>query len=173
MSTPTTPATRPAIWAESGTTVEPDTGSQQSGFVAGKPGRGKTNWLLNWLDNAVQFLLENPSGVVSSGISASGGATITNAHSMNFPGGNHKIIAFCVNIPLTAGDGSTTITLTGGAAFVVGARTCFVSSVGGSAGAPGLYADVGSGDGRQLCGINITNGGISSSSRVNVMITGY
>lgn len=59
MSTPTTPAARPAIWAESGTVVEPDTGTQQSGFVAGKPGRGKTNWLLHWLDNAVQWLLVN------------------------------------------------------------------------------------------------------------------
>jgi hypothetical protein len=59
MSTPTAPAARPAIWAESGTKVEPDTGTQQSGFVAGKPGRGKTNWLLNWVDNAIQWLLVN------------------------------------------------------------------------------------------------------------------
>jgi hypothetical protein len=57
MSTPTTPSTRPAIWAEAGTVVNPSTGLQQSGYVAGKPGRGVTNWLLNWLDNAVQWLL--------------------------------------------------------------------------------------------------------------------
>ena len=173
MSTPTTPAARSAIWAESGTKVEPDTGSQQSGFAAGKPGRGKTNWLLNWLDNAVQFLLGAPSAVVSSGIAASNGATITNAHSLNLPGGTHKILAFCATIPLIAGSGNTNITLTGGAAFAVGARTCFVSSVGGSAGAPGIYADVGTGDGRQQCSINIDGGGLSSSSRVNVLITGY
>lgn len=59
MSTPTTPSARPNIWAETGTTVEPSSGLQSSGFIAGKPGRGVTNWILNWMDNAVQYLLAN------------------------------------------------------------------------------------------------------------------
>lgn len=53
----TTPSTRPAIWAESGQVTAPSTGEQQSGYVAGKPSRRKTNWLLAWFDNAVQYLL--------------------------------------------------------------------------------------------------------------------
>ena len=55
----TTPATRNAVWAESGQTTVPSQGEQQGGFVAGKPSRRKTNWLLNWLDNAVQYILAN------------------------------------------------------------------------------------------------------------------
>jgi hypothetical protein len=53
----TTPTTRPAIWAETGDTTAPSTGEQQSGYIVGKPSRRKTNWLLNWIDNAVQYLL--------------------------------------------------------------------------------------------------------------------
>ena len=53
----TTPTTRPAIWAETGDTTAPSTGEQQSGYIVGKPSRQKTNWLLNWIDNAVQYLL--------------------------------------------------------------------------------------------------------------------
>jgi len=53
----TTPSTRSAVWAESGQTTAPSQGEQQAGYVAGKPSRRKTNWLLNWIDNAVQWLL--------------------------------------------------------------------------------------------------------------------
>lgn len=53
----TIPSARPAQWAESGDTTAPSTGEQQSGFVVGKPSRRKMNWLLNWIDNAVQYLL--------------------------------------------------------------------------------------------------------------------
>ena len=57
MSTPTSPSARSAIWAESGDTTAPSTGEQQSGYAAGKPSRRKTNWLLNWIDNAVQWVI--------------------------------------------------------------------------------------------------------------------
>jgi len=60
-----TPATREAVWAESGDVTTPSTGEQQAGFVAGKPSRRKTNWLLNWLDNAVQWVLEQGYAVAS------------------------------------------------------------------------------------------------------------
>lgn len=53
----TAPSSRAAVWAESGQTTEPSQGEQQSGFVAGKPPRQKTNWLLNWIDNAIQWVL--------------------------------------------------------------------------------------------------------------------
>lgn len=53
----TTPTVRPAVWAESGDTTAASTGEQQSGYIVGKPSRRKTNWLLNWIDNAVQYLL--------------------------------------------------------------------------------------------------------------------
>lgn len=53
----TAPSSRAAVWAESGQTTEPSQGEQQSGFVAGKPPRRKMNWLMNWVDNAVQWIL--------------------------------------------------------------------------------------------------------------------
>ena len=52
------PTARAAVWAESGQTTEPSQGEQQSGYTAGKPSRRKTNWLLAWLDNAVQYILQ-------------------------------------------------------------------------------------------------------------------
>lgn len=53
----TSPVLRSAVYAESGDKTELSTGEQQSGYTAGKPSRRKTNWLLNWLDNAAQWLL--------------------------------------------------------------------------------------------------------------------
>lgn len=53
-----TPSTRSTIWAAAGETTAPDAGAIATGFVAGaKPSRRKLNWLLGWLDNAVQWLM--------------------------------------------------------------------------------------------------------------------
>lgn len=88
----TTPSARPAIWAESGDTTAPSTGEQQSGYVAGKPSRRKTNWLLNWLDNAVQYLLARETANVvdeTANITLTGtGWTMGLARSMTY--GAHK-----------------------------------------------------------------------------------
>lgn len=233
MSTPTTPAARPAIWAEAGTMVEPDTGSQQTGYVAGKPGRGKTNWLFNWLDNAVQWLLaqmsigiqtynngvdyavgarvqsgsthdayqalqENGpgtgagvkaltdtdywerwgytasdlndgvntivdgaigtlSGDTASGIALSGGATVSNAHHLNFPGTTHKILMMTVRVVVSGGVGATTVTLSGDTAFATEALNVVASNADTQA----LPSDVG------------IHADVSSAQTVNILVSGF
>ena len=143
MSTPTTPSSRPAIWAEAGTVVDPSTGLQQSGYVAGKPGRGVTNWLFNWLDNACQYILANyiktsdaasaianAIGTLSgmaTGITASGGAAITNAQHFNMPGTTHKALILTLAVPQTIGLGATTLTLSGADAFATAALNAFAA----------------------------------------------
>lgn len=72
----TNPATRSAIWAESGQTTVPSQGEQQSGYTAGKPSRKKSNWLLNWIDNAVQWLLTRGLPTYASDVVYNAGARV-------------------------------------------------------------------------------------------------
>lgn len=70
------PSTRSAVWAESGQTTVPSQGEQQSGFTAGKPSRRKFNWMTNWLDNAVQWLLTRGLPTYASDATYSAGSRV-------------------------------------------------------------------------------------------------
>jgi hypothetical protein len=80
----TAPSARTAVWAESGQTTEPSEGEQQSGFAAGKPSRRKTNWVLQWLDNAIQWLLGLGLGTYRAGQTYQPGARVVGADGQSY-----------------------------------------------------------------------------------------
>lgn len=173
----TTPSARNTVWAEHGTRTQPSDGAIDSGFAAApaKPGRQTTNWLLWWLDNAVQYILAwiaaftttvnaaidsrlgTLSAVVTTGIAADNG-TVTQAHTMNFPNTTHKILAFQLDVSLA--NSPATVTLSGDAAFSHGIRTVQLTSNGASVSALAVSTATFQID-------------VSANAQVQVLVTGY
>lgn len=78
------PASRTAVWAESGDVTTPSQGEQQSGFVTGKPPRRKANWLFNWVDNAVQWILGLGLPTYQAGQTYQPGARVVGADGQSY-----------------------------------------------------------------------------------------
>jgi hypothetical protein len=121
-------------------------------------------------DGRIDSKLGTLSGVLSSGVAASAGASVVFAHTFNFPNTTYKILVLKLSVPLTGGNGSTVVTLSGNVATFNTTALSVIGSGPATSGGPIVAGEVNSAN---VVSVEVTNMADAESAAITVQIAGH